>query len=187
LLSTVSVGASLFFLAAVFPPYNVYIAQSISQKNLKKYLMIVAFSVLGLAIGSTMIYFGSQMIGFPIELIGGGIILYLAIKMFFKKEADPDEINSLELKENLSGAISCMIMSMLPGAYSITVAKGLATLDFFLVATVFLAGPILGTSFGGVLLYKGTKVSRIPLNKVGSILLLLVGASIFFDYFKHSF
>lgn len=185
MLNTISVGASLFFLAAVFPPYNVYIAQSISQKNLKKYIMIVFFSVLGLGLGSAMIYWGSQKIGFPIELIGGSIIIYLAIKMFFKADENSIDIKELEIKENLSGAISCMIMSMLPGAYSLTVAKGLATMDYFLVLTVFLAGPVLGTSLGGLLLYKGTKISRIPLNKVGGVMLFLVGSMTFFEYFMN--
>ena len=182
MLDTVGIGASLFFLAAVFPPYNVYIAESIGQRNLKKYMMIVLFSVFGLSIGSTAIFLGSRMIGASVELIGAIVILYLAVKMFLKKEET--EITAREIKENLTGAISCMIMSMLPGAYSITVAKGLANMDFLLVSTVFLAGPILGISFGGLLLYKGTKVSRLPLNKVGGLLLFFVAATIFFEYFK---
>ena len=182
LLQTMGIGASLFFLAAVFPPYNVYIAESISQKNLKKYLMIISFSILGLTIGGVTIYLGSQIVGASVELVGALVILYLALKMFTKKEeiAEP----TAELKENFTGAISCMIMSMLPGAYSITVAKGLASMDYFLVSTVYLAGPIFGISFGGFLLYKGTKVSNLPLNKVGGLMLLFVSATIFFEYFR---
>ena len=182
MLNTVGIGASLFFLAAVFPPYNVYIAQSIRQKNIRKYLMIVGFSVLGLTLGSVAIYLGSQLIGASLELVGAAVILYLAVKMFLKKEEI--QIEGEELQENLTGAISCMVMSMLPGAYTVTVAKGLATMDYFLVSTVFLAGPILGISLGGVLLYKGTKVTRLPLNKVGGVMLFLVSMMIFFEYFK---
>ena len=90
MLNTVSIAVSLFFLAAVFPPYNVYIAQSIRHKNFRQYFLIIVFSILGLTIGSLLIFFGSELIGLPIELVGGGIILYLAIKMFFTEENDED-------------------------------------------------------------------------------------------------
>lgn len=184
MLNTISVVGSLFFLAAVFPPYNVYIAQAIRHKSIKQYFLIIFFSVLGLSIGSFLVYYGSEIIGFPIELVGGGIIFYLAIKMFLSEENKAAELENIELKENLSGAISCMIMSIVPGAFSISIAKAFADMDYILVALIFLAGPILGTSFGGILLHKGTKISKLPLNKVGSIMLFVISISVFLGYFK---
>lgn len=184
MLNNVSVVASLFFLAAVFPPYNVYIAQAISHKNIRQYFMIIIFSLIGLAIGSLLMLFGSEVLGLPIELVGGGIIFYLAVKMFFTEESDPSQVENMELKDDLSGAISCMIMSMLPGAFSITIAKALVDMNYFLAAAIFLFGPILGTSFGGFLLYKGTKLSNLPLNKVGSIMLFVISMVTFLGYFK---
>lgn len=184
MLSSLSMGLSLMFLAAVFPPYNVYIAQSIKESNFKKYLIIIVFSVLGLAIGGFLVFYGSKLLGFPVELLGGVVIFYLAVKMFLKKEDESVNYESAQLADSLSGALSCMLMSMLPGAFSLTIAKGLANSDLFLVLVVFLAGPILGTSLGGFLLYKGTQVSRLPLNKVGGIMLFFVSFMVFFDYFK---
>lgn len=185
MLNTLSLGFSLMFLAAVFPPYNVYIAQSINESNYKKYFMIIVFSVIGLALGGFMIFYGSKMLGFPIELLGGAIIFYLGLRMFIKKEEESADYDSMQLADSLSGAFSCMLMSMVPGAFSLTVAKGIANSDLFLVLTVFLAGPILGTTLGGLLLYKGTQVSRLPLNKVGGIMLFFVSFMVFYDYFKH--
>lgn len=169
-------GISLLFLAAIWPPYNVFIAESIVKKDKWMLFAIPSSSVLGLTLSVLMIFWGAEVLGFSLSIIGGIVVILLGIKMFFS----PPSEEKVNLGEKLSMLFTVFLVSAIPGVYAFTAASGLQKGDLLQVLTVYLAGPIFGITLGGILLAFGFKISKLPLNKVGSLLLLIIGIKMIF-------
>jgi|Deesub1362A_J573_1020465.scaffolds.fasta_scaffold11052_3 small neutral amino acid transporter SnatA (MarC family) len=176
ILSYLLLGISLLFLAAIWPPYNVFIAESIVKKDKWMLFAIPVSSVLGLTLSVLMIFWGAEVLGFSLSIIGGIVVILLGIKMFFS----PPSEGKVNLGEKVSMLFTVFLVSAIPGVYAFTAASGLQKGDLLQVLTVYLAGPIFGITLGGFLLAFGFKISKLPLNKVGSLLLLLIGIKMIF-------
>ena len=175
----VSLGATLFIIATVFPPYNVFIAQSISERNLFLYLSTMIPALSGLFLGGILLDYGTKFLGLPLELIGGIFIILVGLRMLlFKKIPAGENHQEDQLKQKVSGsaqaAISCFLMSLMPGVFTVSIATGFNTLNYGQISAVFM-GAALGTNLGGILLFKGAKLAHLPLDKLGGVLLLFVG------------
>jgi hypothetical protein len=171
----ISLGATLFFIASVFPPYNVFIAQSISEKNLLLYLSTMIPSLSGLFLGGLLLGYGSILLGLPLELIGGVFIIVVGLRMLWPKK---NQLKDDRLKKKVTGsaqaALSCFLLSFMPGVFTIAMGTAFNTANFPQVLTVSL-GAALGINLGGILLFKGAKLAHLPLDKLGGVLLLFVG------------
>jgi small neutral amino acid transporter SnatA (MarC family) len=176
ILSYLALGISLLLLAAVWPPYNVFIAESIIKNDKWMLFAIPLSSILGLTLSVLMIFWGAQILGVSLSIIGGVVVIFLGIKMFFS----PPSGEKVNLGERLSMLFTVFLVSAIPGVYAFTAASGLQKGDLFQVLTVYLAGPVLGITLGGFLLAFGFKISKLPLNKVGAFLLFVIGLKMIF-------
>lgn len=171
----VSLGGTLFFMAAVYPPYNVFIARSISEKNLFLYLSTMIPSISGLFLGGLLLGYGTKLLGLPLELIGGVFIIGVGLRMLLPKKNQPQEDR---LKEKVAGsaqaALSCFLMSCMPGVFTVSMGTAFNNSNITQISAVVM-GAVLGTNLGGILLFKGARLTHLPLNKLGGVLLLFVG------------
>ncbi len=172
-----ALGIPLLFLAALWPPYNVLIAEAILRKDRWMLMAIPVSSVLGLSLSVLVIFWSARIFGIPLSLVGGIIVIALGIKMFFSSESEGE----ISLGEKLSAIFTVFVVSAIPGVYAFTAAAGLERGDWGQVLTVYLAGPVLGIVLGGVLLAYGFKLTRLPPNKVGALLLFFVGVKMIFS------
>lgn len=173
-----TLGCTLLFLAALWPPYNVFIARAIRQRSIFLYLSVMVPSVAGQAAGAWLLVKGVGLLGIPLEFIGGGFILILAVKMFLTAEKhgeEEDDVPAIDYKTALSAAFSCCVMSMIPGAFTISLAKAIEDFDIVRISVVVGMGTIAGLTVGGIMLYNGAKLAKLPLNKLGGVLLAFVG------------
>lgn len=169
-------GGTLFLLAAIYPPYNVFIAQSFSEKNLILYLIVVVSSIVGVILGGLILEYGTKLLRLPLELIGGIFIIVVGLRMLWPKKSPANgEILKEKVSVSIEAAFSCFLMSIMPGVFTISMGTALSTSNAAQISAV-LIGATLGINSGGILLYKGAALANLPLNKLGGILLLFVGA-----------
>lgn len=171
----ISLGTTLFFLAAIWPPYNVFIAQSLSEKNLLLYLLVVIPGIGGLMVGGLLLGYGTKLLGIPLELIGGIFILGVALRMLWpKKNQSTAEAFKKKVSGSIQAALSCFLMSIMPGVFTVSMGTAISTANMALFFAVFI-GSTLGIHIGGILLYKGAAFAKLPLDKLGGVLLLFIG------------
>jgi hypothetical protein len=172
----IGLGLTLFILAALWPPYNVFIAQAFSEKNPLLYFSVILPSLCGLFTGGTIIGIGTKLLGIPLELFGGIFILGIGVKMLLpKKNQDSDIEFKKKLSNSIQAAFSCFFMSAMPGVFTVALATALNPVNIPQILAVTFFGATLGNTAGGILLYKGTKLMNLPLKKIGGILLLFIG------------
>ncbi|MEL7564602.1 MAG: hypothetical protein AAGU27_06940 [Dehalobacterium sp.] len=171
----ISLGGTLFLLAVIYPPYNVFIAQSFFEKNLILYLIVVISSIIGVILGGLILEYGTRLLGLPLELLGGIFIIIVGLKMLWPKKSQSNEKKLNEqVSVSVEAAFSCFLMSVMPGVFTISMGTGLSTANAGQISAV-LIGATLGINSGGILLYKGASLANLPIDKLGGVLLLFVG------------
>lgn len=172
----ISLGFTLFVLAAIWPPYNVFIAQAFLEKNLVLFLSVLLPSLAGLFSGGLVLKFGTKFLGIPLELVGGIFILFIAVKMLWpKKSANNVDAFKRKFSGSIQASLSCYLMSCMPGVFTVSMATAMSPINIPQILAVTLFGATLGNIAGGFLLYKGAKLAHLPLDKIGGILLIFLG------------
>ncbi len=170
------IGLPLLFLAAIWPPYNILIAKSLIEKDYLVTLGIIFSSFLGLSLSVFLLVGGAKLTHLPLSLMGGVIVILLGIKMIFSKEKK-EKVN---IAARFQTVFTTFLLSAVPGVYALTAASGFLKGDLNQVLTVYLAGPTLGITSGGLLIAYGVRYSKLPLNKIGGILLIFIGLKMIF-------
>ncbi len=171
-----ALGVPLLFLAAIWPPYNVFLAYFFSKKDFKTALGIILSSSVGLSLSVVLIFLGGRFANLPLNFIGAAIVGFLGVKMLFNQPVN----TKFEVVSRMEAISSTFFLSFIPGVFAFTAASGLYRGEIGQLITVFLAGPVLGISLGGLLLYLGVSLFKLPLNKIGGLLLIAIAIYMLF-------
>lgn len=128
-----AIGIPLLFLAAIWPPYNVFLAYFFSKKDFKAALDIVLSSSTGLALSVTLILFGSRFANLTLNFIGAAIVDFLGVKMFFSQPVK----QQLEVVSRIEAISSPFFLSFIPGVFAFTAAADLYRGEVGQLITVF--------------------------------------------------
>jgi hypothetical protein len=93
--------------------------------------------------------------------------------MLMRKSVEGSEGLAVGERAEILG--TAFLVSATPGVYSVTAAVGVERGDFLLILLVFMAGPILGITLGGFALHHGLKATRLPLSRIGGLILTAIG------------
>ncbi len=172
MLNYLTLGLPLLLLAALWPPYNVLIADAFLRKKYWMILAIIFSSLLGLSTSVFLMVQGAKLANINFNLVGGIFVLALGLRLFFTKE---NRKKKSTIGEHVQSLWTIFVVSFIPGVFSVTAAAGILNRDVGQVITVYLAGPLLGIFLGGILMAYGVKYAKLPLNRIGGILLLFIG------------
>ncbi len=163
---------TLLGLAALWPPYNIFIARALGQGDYLTAALTPVVSSVGLAIITAAMVAGASLVNLPLSLVGGIFVLLMGLRMLWKAPSHDAGLGTVE-KAGMLGTV--FLISLMPGVYSVTAAMGVQEGDYLLTALVFLAGPTLGITLGGVVLHHGFRATRLPLARVGGAVLAGIG------------
>ncbi|MHB0976778.1 MAG: hypothetical protein ACYC1U_06245 [Candidatus Aquicultorales bacterium] len=172
--SYITLSLSLVALAAIWPPYNVYIADALGRKDRITVALIVVAAVLGLSVSSFLVAAGASLTKLPLGKIGGAFVVFTGVRLLLSKAPAREESVGKAVRSREAVAASFLI-SATPGVYAVTVAHGIAKNDLLQALAAFIGGP-LGILLGGILLSAGLRMFALPVEKIGGSIVLAIGA-----------
>jgi hypothetical protein len=164
---------SLLGLAALWPPYNIFIARALEEGDYLTVVLTPLVSTLGLSIITVALALGAGLTNLPLSPLGGAFVGLMGLRMLMRKSVEGSEGLAVGERAEILG--TAFLVSATPGVYSVTAAVGVERGDFLLILLVFMAGPILGITLGGFALHHGLKATRLPLSRIGGLILTAIG------------
>ncbi|HEY3374111.1 MAG TPA: hypothetical protein VGK02_03495 [Candidatus Aquicultor sp.] len=175
-----TLGSTLLFISAAWPPYNVYIADALVRKDRLTVVLIVLAAFFGLMVPTTVIVAGASLASIPLGKIGGAFVLFTGIRMFFKHpESEVKTGEEARTKTNREAIVTSLLISMVPGIYAVLAAEGITKHDLLQTVIVFICGPT-GVLLGGLLLAYGIRFINLPIDKIGGVLIVLISLKMMF-------
>lgn len=175
MLDNLVLGVTLLFLAAAWPPYNVYIAEALNNKDRRTVSMILAATVTGLGLGTALVVGGVSATNLPLVKLGGVVVLISGVRMLLSRPALKDSTAATKPKTGVDrGPIfTSFLISATPGVYALLAAQGITKHDLLQTVTVFVSGPT-GCFVGGLLLAYGVRFVKMPMHLIGGVLVILI-------------